>query len=200
MSDAHKVTDDSQSSKVKATERSSRPADYVATADIDPEAAQEKLNDLLNEFGTRNGSEWINGFRIELQVRGTRQLGDASDSPIGWSVYQCDLTGSKFSVPEEAPVPVIIMEHEGDDYGDWCSVKVLHPDLLYDYPKLVDQLVAQLRYEVVDHLRKAFDAAKALQALSDTEELPSAGNPYPVSDNGRAGYEALGDRRPRCTE
>ena len=78
---------------------------------------------------------------------------------------------------------------------------VLHPDLMYDRPQLLEKLALKIDAEIFDLLYELCQQFNLLGALSEMEGLPGFdADPYPKYRGERKGYEIVGDYRPAYSE
>jgi len=190
-------------SNTQRTEPSVRPKDYLSEADapIEHRSDVHRLYKAAAADGSDGGT--LENMRLALRVPPGHEAEEGYSKRCGWLVYRCDVTGSKFAVPKGAPVPVLAADKpKSNGEGAWLRTKILHPDLVYDRPQLLRELVRSLDGEIFDLLHELCEAFNFLDALSQMEELPDGGaaDPYPSSRGERRGYEAVGNHRPACSD
>ena len=118
--------------------------------------------------------------------------------PIGLLVFDfCDREVSMH------PVPMLVADKPRSD-GEKIWLKtphVLHPDLMYDRPQLLEKLALKIDAEIFDLLYELCQQFNLLGALSEMEGLPGFdADPYPKYRGERKGYEIVGDYRPAYSE
>ena len=194
------MSDESTPDEVAPTEPSTRPKDYLSETDV-PVGLRETVHELYETVADGSEGGRFENVRLAFRVPPGRKAEKNWSNRAGWLVYRCELTSGQFAVPEGAPVPVIAADEpkpSGD--GTWLHRRIVHPDLVYDHPQLLQKLVSALESEIFDLLHELCDAFNLLHALSQTDELPDSGaDPYPKSRGGRRGYEAVGNIRPDCS-
>jgi hypothetical protein len=181
------------------TEPSTRPKDYVekmgASLDL-----RETVHDLYEAVSDCSGGS-IEGIRLGFWVPPEGRAKGHWKKRASWLLYRCELSQHKFAVPKNAPVPVLVMEKpKGDGNGTWSRRKIIHPDLLHDRHQLLRELFEDIDSEIRELLYDLCEAFNLVQALSEADEIPSAGasEAYPRCQDGRRGYEAVGRSRPMC--
>lgn len=185
------------------TEPSVRPKDYLseAGASVELRSDAHRLYEAVTDDGSEGGS--YENVRLAFRVPPEHEAEGSWTKRTSWLVYRCDVTGSKFAVPKGAPVPVLAAnEPKRSGEGAWLRTKILHPDLVYDRPQLLRELVRSLDGEILDLLHELCEAFNLLSALSEMDDLPDGGaaDPYPSCRGERRGYEAVGNFRPACSD
>jgi hypothetical protein len=196
------MSDESTPDEVAPTDPSIRPKDYMSEVDT-PVGLHETVHELY-ETVTDDGSEGgrFENVRLIFRVPSEHDAAGSYSQRAGWLVYRCDLTSNKFAVPKGAPVPMLAADKpKSDGEKTWLKTPyVLHPDLLYNRPKLLEELARETDAKIFDLLYRLCEQFNLLGALSEMEELPGFNaDTYPKYRGERKGYEIVGDFRPACS-
>lgn len=195
------MSDESTPDEVAPTEPSTRLKDYIAEMDT-PVELRDTVHELYEAVDDNVEGGRYENVRIILRVAPNQEIVESYSPRSGWAVCRCDLTGDKFAVPRFAPVPMLVADNlRSDAEKTWLKTPyVLHPDLMYDKPQLLENLARKIDARIFDLLYKLCQKFNLLGALSGMEELPGFGAcTYPRYSGERKGYEIVGDSRPSCS-
>jgi hypothetical protein len=195
------MSDESTPDEVAPTKPSTRPKDYMSETDVSVEL-REKVYEGY-ETASGSGRSRLENVRLILRVPSNHKAEGKYSQRAGWLVYRCDLTRDNFAVPKDAPVPMLAADKPRSDAEKiWLKTPyVLHPDLMYDQPQLLEELVGKIDAKIFDLFYELCKQLDLLAALSEMKELPgSDANPYPKYRGERKGYEIADDYRPACSK
>lgn len=197
--------DPNPESSSQPTEASTRPKDYASEVDVDPQLRSD-VHQLYTAVTADGSNECIENIRLTFRVPNKHaSVGSWSERP-SWLLYRCAVSGKRFAVPENAPVPVLAADKlrsngDGSEDSSRLRTKIIHPGLVYDKPQLIRKLVWALDMKIRDLLYDLCEAFDHLNALAEMDELPDSGaaDPYPLCCGERRGYVAVDDRGSACS-
>lgn len=195
------MSDDPKQDHNQSPKSSTRPKDYVSEIST-PVGLRSDACALYGAVAEDFDGHPLENIRLTFRVPPEAKSEGCWKKRHGWVIYRCEVTGHRFAVPNEAPVPILAADRPRcDGEGTWLRSKIIHPDLLYDRPRLLQMLARELDLEIHDLLHDLCEAFSYLGALSQMDKLPNDGvdDPYLMCRNGRRGYAAVGSSRPACS-
>ncbi len=193
------MSDDPRQDQRQSAESSTRPKDHVSEIST-PVGLCSDAHALYGAVAEDFDGRPLENIRLTFRVPPEHKSEGCWKKRRGWVIHCCEVTGHRFAVPSEAPVPILAADKPRcDGEGTWLRSRIVHPDLLYDRPKLLRMLARELDLEIHDRLHDLCEAFSYLDALSRMDRLPDDGvdDPYLTCRNGRRGYAAVGSGRPR---